>query len=333
MKSAHKRNCIIHFLKREDNSDCMSGKKDAVRVGKRKGQKYILNDTLSNLHKKFNQEIPEDAVSRSFFFKSRPKNIIPVIYAKHKVCLCQKHQNFALKLAALRLDGFVQNPDKFAKDTTTEAAEEKLKQIQRYEITYRVWKQVERPYKGTIIKKTTLTEERKTKDESVEEFITTMMSFKEHAARVTEQYTNISLLKEILMPNEVTVQLDFAENYVCNFSAEVSSAYYSKQQTIHAAVINYKEAPLTNLQHKSVVLLSDENDHTAPTVFAFLKKLIAWIRDNFKDVTSIHYISDSPTSQYRNCSIFKILSVHKQMFGIDATWQYLALLKEVRIFQ
>ena len=159
------------------------------------------------------------------------------------------------------------------------------------------------------------------------------MSFKEHAARVTEQYTNISLLKETLMPNEVTVQLDFAENYVCNFSAEVSSAYYSKQQTIHPAVINYKEAPLTNLQHKSVVLLSDENDHTAPTVFAFLKKLIAWIRDNFKDVTSIHYISDSPTSQYRNCSIFKILSVHKQMFGIDATWQYLALLKEVRIFQ
>ena len=39
------------------------------------------------------------------------------------------------------------------------------------------------------------------------------MSFKEHAARVTEQYTNKSLLKERI-----------AKNYVCNFSAEVSSA-------------------------------------------------------------------------------------------------------------
>ena len=93
MKSACKRNYIIYFLKREDNSDCMPGKKDTVKVGKGKAQKYILNDTMSNLHKKLNQENPGDAVSRSFFFKSQPKN----------VCLCQKHQNFAWKLTAFRL--------------------------------------------------------------------------------------------------------------------------------------------------------------------------------------------------------------------------------------
>ena len=37
----------------------------------------------------------------------------------------------------------------------------------------------------------------------------------------------------------------------------------------------------------------------------------------------IHYLSDSPTSQYRNSTIFSILQCHDQLLnGLSATWQY-----------
>ena len=135
-----------------------------------------------------------------------------------------------------------------------------------------VWKQVEKPYKETTIKKTTLVEETTTKDTFSQDFLKTMNVFREHAARVTAQYTNVLLLKENLNPTEVTCQMDFAKNYVCNFGEEVSSASYSKQQiTVHPAVFHNRETMDAPLQHKSVVILNEDDCHTAPTVFAFLK--------------------------------------------------------------
>ena len=37
----------------------------------------------------------------------------------------------------------------------------------------------------------------------------------------------------------------------------------------------------------------------------------------------IHYWTDSPTSKYRNKTIFKIISCHKEYFGCDASWNYM----------
>ena len=139
---------------------------------------------------------------------------------------------------------------------------------------------------------------------------------------------NITLLKESLKSSEVTLQVDFAENYVCHYAEEISSAYYSKKQvTNHPAVIHYNTDPESeqgnqSIKHKSVVCLSDEIAHTAPTEFAFMKRLTCCIKEFLGNIEQIHYISNSPTSQYRNCHIFKILSLHKEMFGIGATWQY-----------
>ena len=57
----------------------------------------------------------------------------------------------------------------------------------------------------------------------------------------TNQYELISLLKERLPQDHVIVQIDFAENYVCNYKDEVAAAYFSKVQvTIHPAVFHYR---------------------------------------------------------------------------------------------
>ena len=91
--------------------------------------------------------------------------------------------------------------------------------------------------------------------------------------------------------------------------------------TVHPAVIHYKGVN-GELKHKSLVVLSDEMAHTVATVFAFLKAIVGWIKQNLAHIQHIHYLSDSPTSQYRNGTIFNLVSLHKAMFGISASGQY-----------
>ena len=77
------------------------------------------------------------------------------------------------------------------------------------------------------------------------------------------------------------------------------------------------------LQHKSSVIVSDCLIHNASTVIAFLKQVIVpKVKEIFPDASFVHYWSDSPTSQYRNKTIFSIINRHKQMFGISASWNY-----------
>ena len=58
----------------------------------------------------------------------RPKEIIPVSYSSRKACLCEKHQNFSLKLVPLKNMQLINtvNPDMFRKSYTTD---EKLDEV------------------------------------------------------------------------------------------------------------------------------------------------------------------------------------------------------------
>jgi len=322
VSAAINRRSIGLFFTREDNATCLPGKRDTVKVGSGRMQKYILNDSVGALHKKYNFEYPNMKISLTLFQSGRPKNVLPVSYASRKICLCQRHQNFALRLRVLRSQGVTQSPDHLITSETKESLERKISALPTDIVTFQVWKQVERPYKDTVIKKITLVEENVPKLKFKEDFLKCMNEFRSHSERVRAQYHNLSLLKESLLQTECTVQLDFAENYVCHYFEEVSSAYYSKEQvTVHPTVIHYKTTD-GQLQHKSLVVLSDEMAHGAGTVFAFIKVIVEWIKEHLPLIQQMHYLSDSPTSQYRNASIFNLVSLHKSMFNISASWHY-----------
>ena len=90
---------------------------------------------------------------------------------------------------------------------------------------------------------------------------------------------------------------------------------------IHPAVFHLK-APDGTLQHKSVVVVSDETYHKVQTVYAFMKALMGWVKGNLPQIETLHYLSDSPTSQYRNSTIFGLMAHHKTSFNIKATSSY-----------
>jgi hypothetical protein len=47
------------------------------------------------------------------------------------------------------------------------------------------------------------------------------------------------------------------------------------------------------------------------------------LKEEFPELEYVHYLTDSPSSQYRNKTIFQILCEHETDFGIKARWNYL----------
>ena len=112
------------------------------------------------------------------------------------------------------------------------------------------------------------------------------------------------------------IQVDFAGNYVCHYRKEVAAAYFFKTQvTVPPCVVLV-------LLHKTLVLLSKVLSHKATTIFAFLKRLMSWLRDTLPRITQVHYLSDSPSSQYQNGMMFRTILQHEGLFHVRATWNY-----------
>jgi len=135
--------------------------------------------------------------------------------------------------------------------------------------------------------------------------------FRGHARRVRVQYEQLKSLKENLAVNEVIMQMDFAENYTCQSVEEVQSAYWNASMvTLHPAVAHYRPEDGAEVTHQSMVFVSDEMGHNSSTVFAFLKERIPHLKVILPNIKHIHYHTDSTTSQYRNKTIFYVLSRH-----------------------
>ena len=112
-----------------------------------------------------------------------------------------------------------------------------------------------------------------------------------------------------------TVQMDFAENFVCDYGEEI-------KRCIHPMAVHYRAEADGPLLHTSFVGVCGEKSHTAGTIFAFMKKLIAQIKVSLPSISTVHYLTDSPTSQYRSRHIINITAHHANIFGMQCSWQY-----------
>ncbi|VDI60353.1 Hypothetical predicted protein [Mytilus galloprovincialis] len=134
---------VEQFLCRDDNSRCMPGKADAVKYGKVKKQKRILNDYLHNILIKFCAEHTY-RISLATLARYRPKYICLVNYASRNTCLCQKHQDFALKLRCMKQMGVTTctSPDQYVTMHRDNGIQEDLEKITLEKVNYKQWKKV-----------------------------------------------------------------------------------------------------------------------------------------------------------------------------------------------
>ena len=118
--------------------------------------------------------------------------------------------------------------------------------------------------------------------------------------------------------------MDFTENWMDSYPEEPQSVYYAKEPvTLHPAVIHYRDVT-SETKHHSLALVTNDRRHDTGAILAFLRVIARFIWENLPDtVKMLHYVLDSPSSQYWNISIFSILCKHQQLFdGLAATWTY-----------
>ena len=85
----------------------------------------------------------------------------------------------------------------------------------------------------------------------------------------------------------------------------------------------YKTQNSEESSQNSFVFISNESRHDAIFVYTLVGKLVPLLKEVVPDLEMVHYWTDSPTSQYRNHTIFKIISCHKEYFGVTAPWNFM----------
>lgn len=311
---------IKEFLEREDNSRLLPGKSDAVKVGKNRVQKRVLNDYMYNLYDKFLAESTYK-ISLATMYRKKPPSIAYVNFSTRSVCLCQKHQNFALKLRSLKNYKItsVVSPDKFMKIfSTEEALVTILEDINASNVRFQEWKRQKMKDEKERMR---VVDIELPKTEFVEIMKQQYREFASHIDRVHKQYQAVKMMKEKLPRTHAIVQMDFAENYSCQTLEEVQSAYWnSSAVTLHPTVI-YKRNNNNELEHQSVVFVSEVLNHNAAMVTVITDKVIELTRDFVDNLEAIHFWTDSPTSQYRNKTIFNYIN-KLCLKNIKSSWQF-----------
>lgn len=92
--------------------------------------------------------------------------------------------------------------------------------------------------------------------------------------------------------------------------------------TLHPKVIYTRPTEGSELQHQSFVVISDDQNHNSTSVVTFIKEIVKDVKRLDLEIKCIHYWTYSPTSQFRNKTIFHLVANHQETFGIDAKWNY-----------
>ncbi|KAK0152137.1 hypothetical protein N1851_006503 [Merluccius polli] len=126
-------------------------------------------------------------------------------------------------------------------------------------------------------------------------------------------------LKNSLQDHEVVVHMDFSENYACKLNVEVQSFHFGgsrKQATIHTCMV-YKSG-----MSQAYATISDSLRHDERAVWAHLKPVLDDILSDTA-ITTLHFMSDGPLTQYRNRKNFYLMCTLPFLRGIkEITWNF-----------
>ncbi|GBN15205.1 hypothetical protein AVEN_23015-1 [Araneus ventricosus] len=115
------------------------------------------------------------------------------------------------------------------------------------------------------------------------------------------------------------------ENYVCKYVEEIQSVHFvgGQQITLYTGVLYFKDVA-GNQRSKSFCTASESLWHDAAAVWAHIHPIIEQHLQEYPAITSTHGLSDSPTNQYRNKTMFTILRKILKGFPTikELTWIY-----------
>ncbi|CAG9794671.1 unnamed protein product [Diatraea saccharalis] len=153
--------------------------------------------------------------------------------------------------------------------------------------------------------------------------------YMKHVGNFVHQVRSIHALKEKLSPSEGLLHIDFSENYNCKYSAEIQSAHFggSKiQLSLHTCVYysNNSQPPDRHLKTTSLCTVSENLRHDPILICAHLKPVMQRIKQISPDIIKLHVLSDGPSTQYRNKSMFYLIAnyVSKELDVEAVIWHF-----------
>ena len=122
--------------------------------------------------------------------------------------------------------------------------------------------------------------------------------------------------------NKAVIQMDFSENFTCCYPVEVASTHWKTSIiTLYTVMIWFRDCS------KSMVLLSDNNNHDKITVVPYTLHIIKAVMDLFGDeIKEIDFWTDRPSSQYKNKYVFAFIGIKlPEIFSsLRICWNYSA---------
>lgn len=142
-----------------------------------------------------------------------------------------------------------------------------------------------------------------------------------HVYNIGHQYKVLRNLKEKLTEEEVIIHIDFSENYACKFESEIQSVHFGASQrqiSIHTGIAYTigKTLPFATL--------SDCLNHSPASIWAHLDPVFMYLSQSTEPFPKVvHFVSDGPTTQYRNKYNFFLFSTRIFDKGFKrGTWNF-----------
>lgn len=341
---------VCAFLEDDEVSKLCPGKKDCLTRKKIKKQKRVLSDTLINLHSRF-LKVVDYKISYTSFCKLKPFWVVRHKVSERDTCMCKIHTNIKYLMNALYKASIIDssNATEFAMHICCDKHNvsclqrtcNNCKQLQipylmhsqESSVTYFKWvtkteRYTDKNNKIKITKKVVKEKFSISALKAVDLFETEFIKFLFHEGNALHQVRAIKFLKSQLAEDEILIHCDFSENYSMKYASEIQSFHFggSRQQfSLHTSQIYFKKDSFSNLISQSMCTLSENLDHGPAAVWGHLQPVLQFIKETVPRVKKVHFLSDSPSAQYRNRTIFYLLShaLRESLDNIEvATWNY-----------
>lgn len=116
-----------------------------------------------------------------------------------------------------------------------------------------------------------------------------------HVYNIRHQYAALRGLKENLREDEVILHIDFAENFQCKYNSEVQAVHFGDS---HHQVSLHTGVAYTWKDVKSLCSISSSFRHDPSAIWAHLTQVLTYLREQHHTATTLHVVSDGPTTQY-----------------------------------
>lgn len=307
---------VRRFLEDDENSRMSPGKKDTKTDKGIKKQKRYLTDSLKRLYLRF-CETHDFVISYTTFTRLRPFWVDFQRVQDRETCGCQKHDNIRYMCEQLNRLKVVSsgNVDKLietemcCEPATDECwfrkcsvcCERNIIFLQEYydgdkECSNDAWEAViEGGYRHiNKVKKVCKVHE------LISRFSENIPKYMSHVGNIRHQCRIMRELKKHLTEKDLLLHVDFAENYNCKYGHEIKSIHFGgnrKQISLHTGVL------YNGSTRKSFCTISSDLNHGPVAIVNHLKEILK----DFPEIENLIFLSDGPSSQYRNKYMFYLM--------------------------